>query len=150
LNKQPMKCSHSASLPAICTPIRAFVPAHFDVSLNGCFVMSYERNIIFRREVPRTCFQTPVFADNPFLGFGWVAAFGPAKQLDKGQVWQSFKCIFGDDRGVIVCPSSDDRIELAYEPGLGCCQVGIYDSTDGLIVSLYCFFTGFDKRFVTK
>ena len=61
--------------PSSCCPVnpvaivRTFVSTHFDMPLDSSFPMSNERGVVFGREVPMACFQTPVFVDNPFSGF---------------------------------------------------------------------------------
>lgn len=127
--------------------IGAFCPFHLDMPFDGSVGVAVEDEPIFGGKIPASLLSLPVFVADPMPGLFGMTAPRPAVQLQVGKMPQGFEGGFGGDRGVVVGPSADDRIESPDQGGLGGRLVLMDDLPEGVGMLTDGCLAGFDEEF---
>src|SRR5579859_8226328 len=101
-------------------------------------------------ELPMGRFCAPVVVDDPIGGLVGMATGGPAEELSEHDGVSVSKQAFGTIGGMVVGPSSDNRVEGFDEDGLRTRTVVTDNSFGFEEVATKGFSAGFDDGFVTE
>ncbi len=124
----------------------------FSVSFDwyaGGLCQVVDLTILFSREDPIVSTRgLEVFLRDPVVGFLWVSSFHPLSQSSIDRVVYSMKNVCAHDVLMILCPSSNDRIEHQDQSASRERLVLLDDVPDLFQVSMHILSRWFDQQFV--
>ncbi len=92
-------------------------------------------------------YSDKVLLSHPLLAFLWVSCLSPSLELKKRDMIAGVKCLRAYHPSVVVTPSSNDGIEVAYDSLLWSVSLLPQHLPNVLRVTFDGLLTGFDERF---
>ena len=106
--------------PVDCITIEgAAVPLHFGVPPNGNVRHPEECRLLIRSKRPAVLAEQPVLSGNPVAAFVGVTATCPSPELSIDEHIHLIENLLRNDRGEVISPTSNDRVEHPDHRHLG-------------------------------